>query len=119
MGTWESHVNMGFFSQHGILKKSHVNMQHLFLMVTAKYTLQSPKSKDPPPRGRLGVTYLPFALISDAGYADLPLALLEAPVDIGALVKTWVTVLSRAQRMDTTEYPRVTTWYKKLCPGHN
>ena len=27
-----SHVNMGFFSQHGILKKSHVNMEHLFLM---------------------------------------------------------------------------------------
>jgi hypothetical protein len=27
------HVNMGFFSQHGILKKSHVNMEHLFLMM--------------------------------------------------------------------------------------
>jgi hypothetical protein len=25
-------------------------------------------------------------------YADLPLVLLGAPVDIGALVKTWVTV---------------------------
>jgi hypothetical protein len=24
---------MGFFSQHGILKKSHVNMEHLFLML--------------------------------------------------------------------------------------
>ena len=35
---------------------------------------------------KLGVTYLPFALSSDAGYADLPLALLGAPVDIGALV---------------------------------
>ncbi len=33
-----SHVNMGFFSQHGILKKSHVNMEHLFLMKLA--TLQ-------------------------------------------------------------------------------
>jgi hypothetical protein len=32
------------------------------------------------------------AFSSDAGYADLPLALLGAPVDIGALVKTWVTV---------------------------
>ena len=40
----------------------------------------------------LGVTYLPFTISSDAGYADLPLALLGAPVDIGALVKTWVTV---------------------------
>jgi hypothetical protein len=27
-----SHVNMRFFSQHGVLKKSHVNMEHLFLM---------------------------------------------------------------------------------------
>ncbi len=26
------HVNMRFFSQHGVLKKSHVNMEHLFLM---------------------------------------------------------------------------------------
>ena len=33
-----SHVNMGIFSQHGILKKSHVNMEHLFLMKLA--TLQ-------------------------------------------------------------------------------
>jgi hypothetical protein len=42
---------------------------------------------DPPPRDRLGVTYLPFTISSDAGYADLPLALLGAPVDIGALIK--------------------------------
>ena len=37
-----SHVNMGFFSQHGILKKSHVNMEHLFLMVvlTALTTIE-------------------------------------------------------------------------------
>ena len=35
----------------------------------------------------LGVTYLPFAFSSDPGYADLPLALLGAPVDIGALIK--------------------------------
>ena len=40
----------------------------------------------------LGVTYLPFTISSDAGYADLPLALLGAPVSIGALIKTWVTV---------------------------
>ena len=32
----------------------------------------------------LGVTYLPFTISSDAGYADLPLALLGAPVSIGA-----------------------------------
>jgi hypothetical protein len=31
---------------------------------------------------RLGVTYLPFALSSDASYADLPLALLGAPVNM-------------------------------------
>jgi hypothetical protein len=49
---------------------------------------------DQPPRDGLGVTYLPsaFQVSSYAGYADLPLALLGAPVDIGALVKTWVTV---------------------------
>ena len=35
----------------------------------------------------LGVTYLPLTLSSDAGYADLLLALLGAPVDIGSLVK--------------------------------
>ena len=34
---------------------------------------------------KLGVTYLPSALSSDAGYADLPLALLGAPVSIGAV----------------------------------
>ena len=28
-----SHVNMGFFSQHRVGKKSHVNMEHLFLMI--------------------------------------------------------------------------------------
>jgi hypothetical protein len=33
----------------------------------------------------LGVTYLPLAFGSDASYADLPLALLGAPVSIGAL----------------------------------
>ena len=45
-----------------------------------------------PPRDGLGVTYLPTTISSDAGYADLPLALLGAPVDIGALLKTRVTV---------------------------
>ena len=45
-----------------------------------------------PPRDGLGVTYLPSTISSDAGYADLPLALLGAPVDIGALLKTRVTV---------------------------
>ena len=39
------------------------------------------------PRDRLGVTYLPFTISSDSGYADLPLALLGAPVDIGALLE--------------------------------
>jgi len=51
---------------------------------------------DQPPRDRLGVTYLPFTISSDAGYADLPLASLGAPVSIGALVKTWVTVSCEA-----------------------
>jgi len=49
----------------------------------------------------LGVTYLPFTILSsDAGYADLPLALLGAPVDIGALIKTWVTVSWQGQDRD-------------------
>jgi len=34
----------------------------------------------------LGVTYLPSTISSDAGYADLPLPLLGAPVSIEALV---------------------------------
>ena len=40
-----------------------------------------------PPRDGLGVTYLPSTISSDAGYADLPLALLGAPVSIGALLE--------------------------------
>ncbi len=48
----------------------------------------------------LGVTYLPFTISSDAGYADLPLALLGAPVSIGALIKTWVTVSWQGQDRD-------------------
>jgi hypothetical protein len=39
------------------------------------------------PGDRMGVTYLPLTISSDAGYADLPLPLLGAPVSIGALVK--------------------------------
>ena len=35
----------------------------------------------------MGVTYLPSTISSDAGYADLPLPLLGAPVSIGALLK--------------------------------
>ena len=46
------------------------------------------KDPGPDPRGtELGVTYLPSTISSDAGYADLPLPLLGAPVDVGALVK--------------------------------
>ena len=33
------------------------------------------------------MTYLPFTISSDAGYADLPLALFGAPVSIGALLE--------------------------------
>ena len=46
------------------------------------------------------MTYLPSTISSDAGYADLPLALLGAPVDIGALVKTWGTVSWQGQDPD-------------------
>ena len=41
-------------------------------------------------RCELGVTYLPFTVSSDAGYADLPLPLLGAP-------ETWVTVSCEAR----------------------
>ena len=47
----------------------------------------------------LGVTYLPFALSSDASCADLPLTLLGAPVSIGALLKPG----SRSLGEDKTE----------------
>ena len=40
---------------------------------------------------------------SDAGYADLPLALLGAPVDIGALVKTWVGPVTHSRVPDREE----------------
>ena len=57
------------------------------------------KAPGPDPRGtELGVTYLPSALSSDAGYADLPLPLLGAPVDIGALVKLGSRSLAKQDR---------------------
>ena len=49
-------------------------------------------------RIEMGVTYLPFTVSSDAGYADLPLALLGAPVDIGALVKLGSRSLAKQDR---------------------
>ena len=46
------------------------------------------RAPGPDPWGtEMGVTYLPFTISSDAGYADLPLPLLGAPVSIEALVK--------------------------------
>ena len=51
-----------------------------------------------PPRDGLGVTYLPSTISSDAGYADLPLALLGAPVSIGALVKLGSRSLAKQDR---------------------
>ena len=48
----------------------------------------------------MGVTYLPFTISSgsDAGYADLPLPLLGAPVDIEALVKLGSRSLAKQDR---------------------
>jgi hypothetical protein len=46
----------------------------------------------------LEVTYLPFTVSSDAGCADLPLPLLGAPVDIGALVKLGSRSLAKQDR---------------------
>jgi len=66
-------------------------------------------SRIPPPRDRLGVTYLPFAFNSDAGYADLPLSLLGAPVSIWDLVKTWVTVSWQGQDRDWHACSEVST----------
>ena len=65
-------------------------------LLTTQYSIGSRASRV----AKLGVTYLPFTISSDAGYADLPLALLGAPVDIGALVKTWVTVSWQGQDRD-------------------
>ena len=49
-------------------------------------------------RIEMGVTYLPFTVSSDAGYADLPLALLGAPVDIETLVKLGSRSLAKQDR---------------------
>ena len=49
-------------------------------------------------RIEMGVTYLPFTVSSDAGYADLPLPLLGAPVDIEALVKLGSRSLAKQDR---------------------
>ena len=46
----------------------------------------------------MGVTYLPLTISSDAGYADLPLALLGAPVDIETLVKLGSRSLAKQDR---------------------
>ena len=57
------------------------------------------KAPGPDPRGtEMGVTYLPSTISSDAGYADLPLPLLGAPVDIGALVKLGSRSLAKQDR---------------------
>ena len=57
------------------------------------------KAPGPDPRGtELGVTYLPSTISSDAGYADLPLPLLGAPVSIGALVKLGSRSLAKQDR---------------------
>ena len=49
-------------------------------------------------RIEMGVTYLPFTVSSDAGYADLPLALLGAPVSIETLVKLGSRSLAKQDR---------------------
>ena len=57
------------------------------------------KDPGPDPRGtEMGVTYLPSTISSDAGYADLPLPLLGAPVDIGGLVKLGSRSLAKQDR---------------------
>ena len=75
-------------------------------------------SRIPPPRDRLGVTYLPFTISSDAAYADLPLALLGAPVDIGSLVKPGSRSLGRA-KTETGRPPSRdrTTWTLSASSG--
>ena len=57
------------------------------------------KAPGPDPRGtEMGVTYLPSTISSDAGYADLPLPLLGAPVSIEALVKLGSRSLAKQDR---------------------
>ena len=67
---------------------------------------------------KLGVTYLPFAFSSDAGYADLPLALLGAPVDIGALVKPGSRSLGKSKTETGRPLSRDrTTWTLSASSG--
>jgi hypothetical protein len=54
-----SHVNMGFFSQHGILKKSQVNMEHLFLM---RVQDRSESGETPAMTSEVGGNHLPELL---------------------------------------------------------
>ncbi len=57
------------------------------------------RAPGPDPRGtEMGVTYLPSTISSDAGYADLPLPLLGAPVSIEALVKLGSRSLAKQDR---------------------
>ena len=57
------------------------------------------KAPGPDPRGtELEVAYLHFTISSDAGYADLPLPLLGAPVSIEALVKLGSRSLAKQDR---------------------
>ena len=57
------------------------------------------KTPGPDPRGtEMEVTYLPSAFSSDSSYADLPLPLLGAPVDIEALVKLGSRSLAKQDR---------------------
>ena len=63
-------------------------------------------------------TYLPFAFSSDAGYADLPLALLGAPVDIGALVKPGSRSLGKSKTETGRPLSRDrTTWTLSASSG--
>ena len=75
---------------HGFQHASHPEPSVCFFVLCNRHRFN--RVPGAPPRDGLGVTYLPSTISSDAGYADLPLALLGAPVDIGALLKTRVTV---------------------------
>jgi len=87
-----SRFSVGFLSRFG--SSINPNSRHteklrrysVSLFCVNRHWFRFNRVPDPPPRDRLGVTYLPsaFSLRSDAGYADLPLALLGSPVDIGA-----------------------------------
>ena len=66
----------------------------------------------------LGVTYLPFTISSDAGYADLPLALLGAPVSIGALLEPGSRSLGKAKTETGRPLSRDrTTWTLSASSG--